>query len=83
MSVTPAQLEACLKESLKPIHVNIEDISGGCGTSFKLLIVSEVFESLKLLERQRRVYDALDKLMPQIHALEMRCLPPSRWKKSE
>lgn len=80
MAVTQGQIESCLKEGLQASHIEIEDTSGGCGSSFKLLVVSDVFEGLKLLERQRRVYEALEKLMPDIHALEMKCLPPSRWK---
>ena len=70
-----------MREALKPVHLQVDDTSGGCGASFKIVVVSESFEGLKLLDRQRLVHDALSKHMGEIHALEMRCLPPSRWKK--
>mmetsp|Transcript_5615 Transcript_5615/g.10008 ORF Transcript_5615/g.10008 Transcript_5615/m.10008 type:complete len:85 (+) Transcript_5615:59-313(+) len=70
-----------LTAKLKPTYLNLVDLSAGkscVGGSYKLVIQSEKFEGLKLLARQRLVYDALDEEMKSgaIHALEMKCLCP-------
>lgn len=35
-----------LTAEVAPVFLALEDISGGCGTSFKCVIVSEKFEQL-------------------------------------
>mmetsp|Transcript_13644 Transcript_13644/g.24464 ORF Transcript_13644/g.24464 Transcript_13644/m.24464 type:complete len:81 (+) Transcript_13644:98-340(+) len=73
-----AFLESC--ELLKASVVEVEDISGGCGKSFRVLIVSDQFESKRLIAKQRLVYEALGDRMNQIHAIEMKCLTPAEYK---
>ncbi|KAG2300705.1 hypothetical protein Bca52824_037177 [Brassica carinata] len=53
--VTKEQVEASLTSKLKPIHLEVNDISGGCGSSFEVEVVSEQFEGKRLLERHRMV----------------------------
>lgn len=40
------QIRSALVGSFSPTHLEIEDISGGCGSSFNLLIVSDAFEGI-------------------------------------
>lgn len=53
-------------------------MSGGCGTSFKLTVVSPAFEGHRLLARQRLVYAALAPVMPDIHAVLMTLKTPAQ-----
>lgn len=59
------------KNLIIPI-LEIEDKSSGCGESFDLVIVSDDFNGMNLLERQRRVNTILKDLMKEIHALTMK-----------
>ena len=62
---------------------NIEDISGGCGTSFSTVIVSDKFTGKPLLQRHRMVNSALEDEMKSIHALTMKTLTPEQWEKQQ
>lgn len=44
----------------------------GCGDSFEVYIVSDVFEGKRLLERHAIVNEAVGDLMQEIHALSIR-----------
>jgi stress-induced morphogen len=52
--------------------MTLEDTSDGCGSKFKLILVSSVFEGKGLLDRQRSVNKYLEEEMKIIHALQMK-----------
>ncbi|CAA7027131.1 unnamed protein product [Microthlaspi erraticum] len=84
MGVTKEQVEASLTSKLKPIHLEVIDISGGCGASYEVEIVSEQFEGKRLLERHRMVNAALEEEMKEIHALSIKkAQTPQQWKPSQ
>jgi BolA protein len=48
------------------------------GGHYSVMIVTQAFEGLSLVQRQRRVYAALaDEMKGRIHALSMTCLTPA------
>ncbi|MDP7404939.1 MAG: BolA family protein [Porticoccaceae bacterium] len=52
----------------------------GSESHFKVILVSESFIGLNLVQRHRRVYSALSHEMEnQIHALTMQTLAPKEW----
>ena len=58
-------------ESYKHIGHN-KDTNGG---HFKLLVVSDAFQKMKLLDRHKLIYGILDEMMKvKIHALSIRAL---------
>ncbi|XP_048128107.1 protein BOLA2 isoform X2 [Rhodamnia argentea] len=64
--------------------MEVTDISGGCGASFSVEIVSEQFEGKRLLERHRLVNAALQEEMKQIHALSIKiAMTPEQWKQQQ
>lgn len=80
-------IERKLTEALQPTRVEVVDEShlhaGHMGarpegeTHFRVLVVSAVFAGLSRVERQRRVFDALEAEMAgPVHALAMRTLTP-------
>ncbi|XP_030543817.1 protein BOLA2 isoform X1 [Rhodamnia argentea] len=84
MGVTKEQVESSLTSNLKPLHLEVTDISGGCGASFSVEIVSEQFEGKRLLERHRLVNAALQEEMKQIHALSIKiAMTPEQWKQQQ
>ncbi|ESQ40919.1 hypothetical protein EUTSA_v10015138mg [Eutrema salsugineum] len=83
MGVSKEQVEASLTSKLKPVHLEVIDISGGCGASFEVEVVSEQFEGKRLLERHRMVNAALEEEMKEIHALSIKkAQTPHQWKPS-
>ena len=61
-------------------HINHKNHDGG--DHFKLEIVSSSFEGLSLLDQHKLVYKALnDMIKKEIHALALKTIPTSDWKK--
>ena len=89
---TAEKIESILRERFQPLHLELNDDSAkhaghpgatSGGGHFDLLIVSERFEGRTLLERHRMVNEALGDLIGgEIHALALRTIPPSEWRKS-
>jgi stress-induced morphogen len=75
---TVAQVEAALAP-LEPVHLAVTDISGGCGASFEILVVSKAFDGIALMERHRLVNGALASLMSEIHAVTIKALTIAAW----
>lgn len=85
-------IEEALRSKLKITHLEIADESqqhaghnpsaAQGGTHFRVLIVSPDFENQSLVERHRAVNDAVfcDPSGP-VHALAIKALTPSEWKK--
>ena len=77
-----------LTAALSPTAITVEDESAkhaghagsrpGGETHFSVRVVSESFEGLSRVERQRRIHDALaDELKAHIHALSITALTPA------
>ncbi|TDZ21794.1 putative bolA-like protein [Colletotrichum orbiculare MAFF 240422] len=79
--ITEASLQAALTERLQAIHVEVTDMSGGCGRSFTSLIVSPAFEKQTSLKRHRLVNAALKDEIAQIHAWSAKCQTPAEWER--
>jgi stress-induced morphogen len=76
-----------LTSVLGPEHLEVVNESSmhsvppGSETHFKVLVVSPVFEGLTLVERHRRVNEALrDELATGLHALAIRALTPAQYR---
>ena len=88
--MTSLEMENTLRAKLQATHVEVIDesaqhnghsLSSG-GGHFALLVVSPLFEGQGLIDRHRRVYEALSMgSNPAIHALSMKTLTPDEWTK--
>jgi BolA-like protein 1 len=81
-----ATIEAKLGEALHPVHLEVinessmHSVPPGSETHFKVLVVSPAFAGLGLVDRHRRVNEALrDELRGGVHALSIRALTPDQW----
>ena len=71
------QLEANLKEA----KIFIQDMTGN-NDHFNLIIISNSFKDLTLIEQHRKVYDILnDIITKEIHALQLKTMTWEQWKK--
>ncbi|KAI1353765.1 bola domain-containing protein [Xylaria sp. FL0043] len=78
-SITEETLKTALTERLKATHVEVTDMSGGCGQSFTSLIVSPVFAGQNSLKRHRAVNAALRDEIAAIHAWSAKCQTPEEY----
>ncbi|KAL8768450.1 MAG: hypothetical protein Q9209_005356 [Squamulea sp. 1 TL-2023] len=81
--ITVSSLKKTLKEKLGAEHVDIEDMSGGCGQAFNAMIVSQQFEKKNTLARHRLVNSALKQEIAAIHAWTPKCFTPHEWEKKQ
>ncbi|KAL2850953.1 bola protein [Aspergillus pseudodeflectus] len=79
VQVTPDLLRGKLVEQLQAQHVEIEDLSGGCGQAFQAVIVSPQFEKKTMLARHRLVNSVLKAEIAAIHAWTPKCYTPEQW----
>lgn len=82
MSITSDTIRHQLNssDSLSPLtHLQVDDISAGCGTSFAITAVTPAFTSKSLLDRHRIIHKALEPHMSTIHALKLKCLTPDKF----
>ncbi|KAJ4992632.1 BolA-like protein [Stagonosporopsis vannaccii] len=79
--VTPEAIRQKLETNLGATHVEIEDMSGGCGQMFEAIIVSPQFAKKTTLARHRLVNAALKEEIAAIHAWTPKCHTPEEWEK--
>jgi len=87
-SKTRDKIDAILKDRLSASYIEIVDeswkhaghASAGGGGHFILTVVSERFDGLNLINRNRLVFDTLKELMERdIHALSIKAKTPKEW----
>lgn len=78
-------IENKIRSELTPQHWEIENESHkhssglGAESHFRLLVVSEGFEGMNRVARQRKVFEVLKEEMPLVHALSLRLLTPQEF----
>ena len=80
-------IEQKLLDAFKPVFLDVIDESAnhnvpvGTESHFKVVIVSEAFDGLRLVQRHQKVYAAVgDLLAPsRIHALALHAFVESEW----
>ncbi|CAB16299.2 BolA domain-containing protein [Schizosaccharomyces pombe] len=77
--VNAQQLELLIQNTLEPTHIEIQDMSGGCGQNFEVIIVSPLFEGKSTLARHRLVNHKLQEVIKDIHAFTQKCYSPAQW----
>ncbi len=79
-----------IEKAFNPDYYELENESSkhsvppGSETHFRLLIVSESFQGMARIDRQRQVNQLLaDELAHGVHALSQRALTPEEWEKTK
>ncbi|KAI9658117.1 MAG: hypothetical protein M1829_006843 [Trizodia sp. TS-e1964] len=81
--ITAATLQTTLTDRLQAPYVEVEDISGGCGSAFEAQIVSPLFMGRTTLARHRLVNAALKDELVLIHAWSPKCFTPNEWERTQ
>ncbi len=75
--MTAEQLRAIIAAGLDCQHLEV----GGDGRHWNAVVVSPVFEGLRLIARHQKVYATLGQKMhtDEVHALSMKTYTPAEW----
>lgn len=70
-----------LRERLAAAHVEIKDVSGGCGSFYTVVVVSPQFDGITTIKQHRLVNEALEKDIGKMHGLTLKTFTPAAWAK--
>lgn len=79
--VSAEELKSIILEKLSAEEAIVEDQSGGCGQSFSVTIVSDVFLKKNKLARHRLVNAQLKDIIAGIHAFSQKSYTTEEWQK--
>tara|TARA_B100000029_G_scaffold497886_1_gene565983 strand:- start:459 stop:704 length:246 start_codon:yes stop_codon:yes gene_type:complete len=79
--MTENKIKKILKDKLEDSEIFLQDMTGE-KNHFNLIIISNQFEGLSLIEQHKIIYNALgDMITNEIHALQLKTLTWEQWKK--
>ena len=79
-----SQLEATLNPTYLEVVNESSQHSGPANDShFKLIVVSDYFNNLKLIDRHRYINNLFKEELSHIHALAMHTYTPKEWQKRQ
>ncbi|KAJ7688431.1 bola-like protein [Mycena rosella] len=61
-----------LTERFSPSELQIQDVSGGCGTFFAINITSEAFKGLTMVKQHKLVTQTIKEEIEEIHGLQIK-----------
>lgn len=61
---------------LAPLELQVQDVSGGCGSMYAIDVSSEQFRGLNMLKQQRLVNSVLADMVKQWHGVQLRTRVP-------
>ncbi|KAF5388324.1 hypothetical protein D9615_000115 [Tricholomella constricta] len=79
-SANPPPLEgeqlitAKLTAKFAPSHLQVQDVSGGCGSFYAITIASEAFKGLSIVKQHKLVTETLKQEIEGIHGLQIKTL---------
>eukprot|EP00003_Mantamonas_plastica_P020629 TRINITY_DN3322_c0_g1_i1.p2 TRINITY_DN3322_c0_g1~~TRINITY_DN3322_c0_g1_i1.p2 ORF type:complete len:151 (+),score=54.33 TRINITY_DN3322_c0_g1_i1:113-565(+) len=65
------EVESMLKEHIENAQVEVNDISGGCGSMFQIQVVSPEFKGMNKVKQHRLVNDILKDYVKDWHGLTL------------
>ncbi|CAF0746037.1 unnamed protein product [Didymodactylos carnosus] len=79
ITVNDANLNAGEKKLIKILEkrfpeatkISVSDVSGGCGASYEINIISSKFKNMKTINQHRQVSEALADELPSIHSVRI------------
>ncbi|EJT97711.1 bola-like protein [Dacryopinax primogenitus] len=64
-----------LREVFSPSRLDVEDVSGGCGTFYAITIQSSAFRDMTLVKQHKLVTKTLKEDIEGIHGLQLKTIP--------
>ncbi|ETV96987.1 hypothetical protein H310_09835 [Aphanomyces invadans] len=73
-------MRASLLKALDATHVQVDDISGGCGSMYKIEVVSPAFEGKSRVAQHRLVNEVIKEEIGGMHGLTVKTWTPAQYK---
>ncbi|KAG5418046.1 hypothetical protein I9W82_004375 [Candida metapsilosis] len=61
-----------LQKEFDPVNLQVQDVSGGCGSMFAILVESSKFKGLPMIKQHRLVNDLLKDEIKKWHGLQLK-----------
>jgi BolA protein len=81
-----SRIQNKLNDAFQPVHLEVinesfrHSVPVGSETHFLIVVVSNYFENLSRIHRQRKVHEVLsEELGAEVHALSQRLMTPAEW----
>ncbi|GAA6052690.1 hypothetical protein JCM3770_007176 [Rhodotorula araucariae] len=82
MPVSSESLESKIRQCWPDLtHCQVFDISGGCGASYEVIIVSPSFAGKTTLKKHREVNEKLKDEIAELHAFTQKSYTPEQFEK--
>ncbi|CAA7260254.1 unnamed protein product [Cyclocybe aegerita] len=65
---------AKLTEKFAPSQLQVQDVSGGCGSFYAITIASEAFKGLPIVKQHKLVNETLKAEIKDIHGLQLKTI---------
>ncbi|TKA25068.1 hypothetical protein B0A50_06132 [Salinomyces thailandicus] len=65
-----------IKQELQPVKLEVQDVSGGCGSMYALDIVSDHFKGLPVIKQHRLVNKVLGDEIKKWHGVQLKTKAP-------
>lgn len=76
LSEAERKIFTMIKEGLQPTKLEVQDISGGCGSMYGIEIVSEKFAGLPVMKQHRLVNQVLGEEIKKWHGMQLKTKAP-------
>ncbi|XP_003389829.1 PREDICTED: uncharacterized bolA-like protein C4B3.11c [Amphimedon queenslandica] len=71
------RITSLLHDKLNPTYLQVNDISGGCGSMYRIIIDGEIFKGKKTIEQHKIVNEALGDEIKGLHGLTIQINNPT------
>lgn len=73
-------ITSLIENDIHPQHLEVT----GDGSHFHVIVVAEIFEGMKALQKQQKIYALINQLIADgsIHAVSIKTYTPPEWKKA-
>jgi stress-induced morphogen len=72
-----------LQASFAPTHLEVDDVSNGCGARFDIIVVSDTFDGVALLDRHKQVNAVIADELKAIHAVTLKTWTPAQFSQKQ
>jgi len=72
------KMQRLLTDKLNAQVVKVDDVSGGCGSFYTVVVVSQKFEGLSTIKQHRAVTEVLEAEIGKMHGLTIKTMTPAQ-----
>ncbi|CAO1615838.1 unnamed protein product [Jaminaea pallidilutea] len=75
LSSGESEIHELLTKRFRPTHLQVQDVSGGCGSFYAIVIAAAEFKGIMTVKQHRLVNECLKDIIGNIHGLQLKTIP--------